>query len=195
MFEPYVFRLNVLTPETTICLGQDGFQVFRQGDQTQTFPYAAVSSVRLSYEPSRASSDIYFCRIYLKGQTAPAITVSSTTYRGFLEFEPQFKGYRSFVASLHAKLARFGSSVAYRAGVGPFTYWGNAIFLTVVVVFSAILLIPIAANINLSGLIWIKLALIAFLTPLAIAWFWSNRPRPYDPLAVPRELLPQGEET
>lgn len=187
--EPYSYRLNVLTSETTIWLGQDGFQILEHGGKSRTFSYADVASVRLSYEPSRASSDLYFCRIYVKGRSAPAVTISSTFYRGFLNFDPQLAQYRRFVEALHAKLPPRGG-IRFRAGVSAFAYWGNAVFLTLVAVFAAALLIPIWAGVVLSGMIWVKLALIAFLAPLAAAWFWANRPRDYDPAAIPPELLP-----
>jgi hypothetical protein len=190
MSEPYAFRLNVFTPEVTLWLGDDGFQVMESGGQTRTYGYDQVSRVRLSYEPSRASADLYFCRIYLKGRNAPALTVSSTYCRGILSFEPQLASYRATVERLHEKLAHKAKAVSYRAGVSNFAYWGNAVFIMISVVFAAVLLIPIAAGITMTGLIWVKLAMIAFLLPLALSWFWANRPRDYDPAAIPSEVLP-----
>jgi hypothetical protein len=189
MSEPYVYRLNVLTSETTIWLGPDAFQVIEKGGATRTYSYGRVSRVRLSYEPSRVAADLYLCRIFVKGQSAPVATVSSIFYRGFLTFDPQLTAYRSFVVALHDKLSH-RAGVQYRAGVSNFAYWGNAVFLTLVTVFSAILLIPIASGISLTGTHWFKIAMIAFLAPLAAAWFWSNRPRDYAPSKIPSELLP-----
>jgi hypothetical protein len=187
--EPYSFRLNVLTSETTIWLGKDGFQVLAKDGVSRTFSYDQVTKVRLSYEPSRAVSDLYICRIHVDGQSAPVATVSSTFYRGFLSFDPQLEAYRAFVGALHGKLAG-RARVTYRAGVSNLAYWGNAVFLTVVAVFSALLLGPIIAEVTVGPWQWLKIALIAFLLPLAAAWFWVNRPRGYDPAAIPTELLP-----
>jgi hypothetical protein len=189
MPELYTYRLNAFTPETSIWLGPDRFQVLEKSGASRTYSYDQVSRVRLSYEPSRASAELYFCRIFVKGQASPIATVSSTFCRGILTFDPQLLAYRAFVEALHAALKGQGG-VAYRAGVSNLAYWGNVIFLSVVLIFSAVLLIPIAAGITLTGLIWVKLAIIAFLAPLAAAWFWSNRPRDYDPAAIPKEVLP-----
>lgn len=192
--EPYTYRLNILTPETTIWLGAEAFQVIEKAGRQRTISYDDVSGVRLSYEPTRFTSDLYLCRIYLTGQTAPVATISSTFYHGVLSFDPQLGAYRRLVLALHRKLSERGGSVAYRAGASAFAYWGNAIFLSVVVVFSAMLLIPIVADVHLTGSNWFKIALIAFLVPVVAAWFWANRPRGYDPKAVPRELLPEDNQ-
>jgi hypothetical protein len=190
--EPYSFRLNMLRPETTIWLGHDGFQVLEKDGASRTVSYDQVSQVRLSYEPSRATSDLYLCRIYAKGSATPLATVSSTFYRGFLSFDPQLGAYRAFVAALHDRL-KGRAGVTFRAGVSGLAYWGNAIFLMVVLTFSALLLGPIIAEVTVGPMHWFKFALIAFLAPLAAAWFWANRPRNYDPAAIPHELLPAAE--
>jgi hypothetical protein len=192
MSDPYAYRLNVFTNETKIWLERDGFKI-QEGEATpRTFSYDYVSQIRLSYEPSRASADLYMCRIFVKGRAAPVATVSSTYYRGFLEFEARLPAYRAFVQTLHRDLSE-RPGVVYRAGVSGIAYWGNAVFLTVVLVFSALLLAPIIADSVITGMVWVKLAIIAFLAPLAASWFWSNRPREYNPSAIPDELLPARE--
>ena len=188
----YSYRLNVLTSETTIWLGADGFQVLEKDRPPRTYSYDQVSKVRISYEPSRAVTDLFICRIYVHGRSAPVATVSSTFYRGFLNFDPQLAAYRKFVEDLHDKL-RGRTGVSYRAGVGNLTYWGNALFLTVVFAFSAMLLIPIWEDIVLKGTNIFRLELIIFLAPLAALWFWSNRPRDYDPQTIPQDLLPKAD--
>jgi hypothetical protein len=188
----YSYRLNVLTSETTIWLGKDGFQVLEKDRAPVTYSYGQVAKVRISYEPTRVVTDLFLCRIYVRGRSAPVATVSSTFYRGFLSFDPQLAPYRQFVEDLHDKL-RGHAGVAYRAGVSNFSYWGNAVFLTAVFAFSAMLLIPIWEDIVLKGTNIFRIELIFFLLPLVGLWFWSNRPRDYDPQTIPQDLLPKAD--
>jgi hypothetical protein len=192
MPQSYTFRLNAFTPKTTASLGDDGFTFAAADAPGRTYSYEQISAVRLSYEPSRASGNIFFCRIYVKGQRGPAASISSTTYRGFLDFEPQFDSYLAFVAALHARLAAHGSKVSYRAGVSAFAYWGNAAFLTIVGVFSVMLLAPIIGDANISATSWFRIEMILALLPVVFLWFWSNRPRPYDPKDIPGDVLPKA---
>jgi hypothetical protein len=190
----YTYRLNVLTSEATVSLSEDGLIYAEAGELPNTYSYDQISQVRLSYEPSRASGNIFFCRVYVKGVSGPVASIPSTYYRGFLEFEPQFDGYLGFVAGLHAQLVARGSKVSYRAGVSQLAYWGNAAFFIIVTMFSMLLLVPIIAEAQISATSWFRIEMIFALAPLVFLWFWSNRPRPYDPQQIPPEILPKAQD-
>jgi hypothetical protein len=190
--EPYTYRVNVLRPVTTVTLGPDGVVVSAEDGVTRRVPYSQISQVRLSYEPTRVQSDLYFCRLWTQGESAPFALISSTRYRGFLNFETQLGPYRALVEALHARLAAHRHEIAYRAGVSTLAYWGNALFVTMAFGFAGAVFYAIGGDYVLQTRHWLRLGIAAALVPLALAWFWANRPRPYDPRAIPPELLPTG---
>jgi hypothetical protein len=187
--KPYRYRRSVIHAETEIRLKPDGIVTAAEGRE-RFYPYASIRAVRLSYEPTRYQSELYFCRIWVTGRQRPIAVISSASYRGFLFFETHSTAYRALVLALHQRLLAGGVRAEFRAGVSAWTYWGQAAFLSAAVALFAAVMLAIGDTAEWSGSAWVKWAVALTLAPVAFAWFFANRPRGYDPAALPPEVLP-----
>ncbi|MEQ1755796.1 MAG: hypothetical protein ABL973_16865 [Micropepsaceae bacterium] len=189
----YSFRQHAFASEACVDLQPEGIQVSRQGQPRALLSWAKIGRVRLSYEPSRYQDSLYLCRIYAKGHSRPFVAISSTSYRSILNFEENLPAYRALVLDLHKRLLAQNTGIAFQAGVSRFSFWANAILVTVTAISFAVFLLTIGQEVTWGWLAWTKLAVAMSLVPLTWAWFKANRPRPYDPHAIPPELLPATE--
>jgi hypothetical protein len=184
----YVYRRNAFEGETTLELTESGIQVNRVGEAAPPFmPYDSIVFVRLRYAPTRVQGNLYIASI--QSRSAFPIEVHSSSYIGFGDFTDTPKEYRAFVEALHARLAAIGSRAEFVAGSSLGGYIGNVL----IVLLSLMLLlwvIWLVGEFSVTWLIGAKALAIAGMAPLAWLWFQRNRPRRYDPHAVPSEVLP-----
>ena len=185
----YTYRLNALEQDTTLILVDGALRVERDG-RIERRPLSQVAAVRLSFNPSRVDRDRYDCRLEMRD--GATVLARSTTYRGFASFESQADGYGAFVRALHGRLAPHGD-ISYERGDSSLRFYGSmGCFVT-----SLVLLLVVLIATGLLFVPWIavaKLLVLLFSVPLILKYARRNRPRSYDPAAVPDDMLPGIED-
>jgi hypothetical protein len=151
------------------------------------WPYADIAAIRLSYRPVSMQSRRFRADIDKAG--GGSIAVLSTTWQTVALMAPQDHGYRAFMIELHRRLRDAGSKAALIGGIGPKTYVGTLVLLTVLAIAMAGLLLRAL----LTGELWGALFLLGF----AALFTWQiggfvkrNRPRSYSFDHLPEALLP-----
>jgi hypothetical protein len=151
------------------------------------WPYADIAAIRLSYRPVSMQSRRFRADIDKAG--GGSIAVLSTTWQTVALMAPQDHGYRAFMIELHRRLRDAGSKAALIGGIGPKTYVGTLVLLTVLAIAMAGLLLRAL----LTGELWGALFLLGF----AALFTWQiggfvkrNRPRSYNFDHLPEALLP-----
>lgn len=184
----YEFKPSLLGALWLFDLEPDAL-VWRAGRRSVTLPYRDIVRVRLTYRPQSLQAQRY--RADILGRGGRRVALVSATWRGMLAVAPQAKSYTAFLRALHARIAQSGGScefvtglsrVAYVAGVGLLAIVGAALF---------VMMIRALTQGYPMGAAFVA----AFM--LLGGWqlgrlFWRNRPRRYDPNAIPDELLPPG---
>jgi hypothetical protein len=151
------------------------------------WPYAEISSIRLSYRPVSMQSHRF--RADIERADGQRIVIFSTSRQTIALMAPQDQDYRAFITQLHERMAKQASTAALIAGIGPKTY-AAAIALLVMVGISIVgLLIRALSTGEWAGAL--------FLVGFAVLFGWQiggfvrrNRPRSYTFDALPPELLP-----
>lgn len=183
----YVYRRNAFEGETTLELTDSGIEVRRVDGASGFVPYDSIVFVRLRFAPTRLQTTLFICTIM--SSTAWPIEVHSSSYVGFAEFDDRAAGYRAFVEALHARLAAIGSRAEFVAGSSLAGYIAN-----IAVILASLMLLVwviwLVGEFSVTWLIAAKLAAIAGMAPIAWLWFERNRPRRYQPHAVPPQVLP-----
>lgn len=147
----------------------------------------AVESVRLTYEPGRLGRKAFRTKVTMRDGKSFGFT--SVTWRSLIEAEEQAEDYAAFSRTLCAAIAKASPNARFSAGK-PAWIW------------TLTTLVAMASFATMAVLIWRALQMGATSVALAGALFavigiWQiepmlrlNKPRPFKPDALPRELLP-----
>jgi hypothetical protein len=184
----YPTRLHALVPPETFELGADALSVARDGGPSVAVPLSALRELRLRYSPTRAELNRFEC--HLRTRDGVHYVLTNRTYRGPLRFEDTSAAYVEFVRALVAATQHAAPQCRFLAGAAWPAFLLNlgCTLFTLGMLGVAVLLL---ASIGGSALVYLKLALILFFLPFALRWVKRNRPRPFDPAALPAELLPK----
>jgi len=185
----YTHRRNALEPEKTVEIDGDAL-VLREGAAAERrVPLVNIERIRIAFEPTRVQDTLYTCRIWIKGRSSPFTVLHSQSYRGFADFEPHDLAYRGFVEALNAAVAERNPGAKFEAGASS---WGYAANIGVLVLGAMALawVLLLTGGEGWSAITITKALLILAMIPLGIAWVRANRPRSYDPRAIPTNVMP-----
>lgn len=149
-----------------------------------------VSQVRLRYFPTRVQTNRYECIV--TWQNGRELKLSNEEYRGVLSFHDRSTEYRRFVRALSAAVAAENPKARFVTGRGwlPLVLeWG---FLGLMIALLATVL-WLVERIEFHTFVVIKIVLVLCFIPVLVQYAKKNRPRTYDPRAVPEMILPRGE--
>lgn len=172
----YTFRRSVLESGQTYELYPDRIDVTGYNVPTRTHPLADVRMVHLKYEHTK-QREYYQCFIHTgRGR----LSLRHVSWSGFGAFEDRRKTYTPFVRAVLAELAK-RPNVRYRAG-------SMANFVGAVV-----------GAPGMAALTWLCVKLghmgtaifAGFMGGLCMLMIGPSRPRQFDPLAPPVDLLPE----
>ena len=153
------------------------------------FPYAGITELRLSFDPTRFDTNRHRCDIKRNdGRT----TIWSTHYVSVGEFEDRAATYTSLVRALVARVAAANPDCAFRAGKRPLVYWAEHTFLLAMSTLAVFVVAAVGGS-AISELVWLKIAIVAGMIPLALIYARKNRPRHFDPTTIPADVLPEPE--
>jgi len=156
-------------------------------DASGRLDFAAIAAIRLQYGATRADFVRYNCHV--TGHSG-AYTIVSTHFDSLGNFSDRRETYAPFVRALIARAAAANPRCRFQAGVSPAQFW-----LTVVLLFVSLVILAIAAlSLGVPALwyLYLKIAVIIVLLPVAFLWIKRNRPRRFDPNAIPADALPGG---
>ena len=182
----YGYRPDILTAEQILRIA--GAEIVRDDGQVVShYLFIEVNEMRLSFDPSRAVTDRFRCDLELV--TGNRITIANRSFRGFNDFEDRSAAYVAFVERLARTLADANPACRFLAGKPPMNYWLQILFVgaALLALTSALIAFGLA---YLGVTAWVKLALVLILTPVLVRWMRKNRQRPFDPRAIPSDLLP-----
>ncbi len=180
----YTQRLNALQPTRTWHVNATGLHWSDDRDGASQIPWNMVQSVRLRYEPSRAETR----RIALHIYTPMDHVITNIHYKGVMDFVAQEEAFRTFVKAFHRHVPKDGS-IEFHLGSTPVAFVSNAL-ITLAVLILLFLLAPLLAVTGIPGAGAIfRILLILVFMPTLWRLFRRNRPRPYDPDALPVDML------
>ncbi len=106
-----------------------------------------------------------------------------------LDFEDKSTDYRQFVRTLNDAIRTHSPQATFEAGAGVGKYIFSVGLLALSLV-ALIVVVVVTQGDGWSEITWTKFWLVLPLLPLGVIWIKRNRPRTYDPKALPGELLP-----
>jgi hypothetical protein len=151
------------------------------------FAFADIVEMRLSFEPSRFDAKRHRCEITLRDRAK--VSIWSTHYVSVGEFEDRAATYSPLVRALVAHVGAANPACDFRVGKRPLGYWLRLIF--VLTAFSALAyMIMLVGSAAFSGIVIVKLVIIAAFVPLLVRYINKNRPGRFKPEAIPEDALP-----
>ncbi len=182
----HAFRHHAFARETIWRLNGNGL-VIQSDRETTRLPLAQVAEFRVAYDPTRVALDRYRCDLLLAD--GRKLTLLNKSFVSFAVFESRNATYGPFVRALAAAVHDANPDCRFRVGKGMRGYVATIIFLIAVLVV-LFWVLGLTAGMPLSWIVIAKLTFFVVMLPFAISYFRKNRPRPFDPKAVPDALLP-----
>ena len=182
----YAYKASLIGAAHQFKLTDDGL-CWRLAGRSGVWPYADISTIRLSYRPVSMQARRFRADIYrASGGRMPIV---STSWQTAALMAPQDEQYRAFITALHARIADAGSGAVLIGGLGPKTYAACLALLVLVVLAMAGLLLRAIAVGEYAGVL--------FLVGFAALFGWQvggfvrrNRPLAYTFDHIPETLLP-----
>ena len=182
----YRVRQHAFEPERLWRVGSDGLS-WEAGEKRGHFDFSEITSIRLSYTPTRFDFARYRCTITRFNGWRENFT--STSYAGIGQFDDRAPAYGRFVRNLIAQASRANPAIRLEAGELHLKYWSKHRHSRWRLGSSC----DRDASRSVSmrpGSSWSNLLVIAFLLPIGLRWIAKNRPRPFSADAIPTEVLP-----
>jgi len=151
------------------------------------FAYADIAELRLSFDPTRFDSKRHRCEVAMRDRTRTAIW--STHYVSVGEFKDRGATYTPLIRALVTRTAQANPACRFRAGKRPLVYWAEHTFLLAMSTL-AVFVVGALGGSAISELVWLKIAIVAGMIPLAVAYARKNRPRYFEPARIPDDVLP-----
>jgi hypothetical protein len=182
----YAYRASLIGAAHQFELTDAGLS-WRVSGKSDVWPYAGISSIRLSYRP--VSMQAHRFRADIENSGGARLVMLSTTWQTAALMAPQDNDYRAFIAQLHAKMSDSASKAILIGGLSPRIYGAALLLLTLVSLAMTGLLIRAIAIGEWAGVL--------FLLGFAALFAWQiggfirrNRPLAYTFDHLPEALLP-----
>jgi hypothetical protein len=182
----YAFKASLIGAAHQFELTDEGLN-WRVAGKSGVWPYAAISSIRLSYRPVSMQSQRF--RADIEGPKRGRIVLLSTSWQTAALMAPQDAAYRAFIVELHQRMAAGGSTAKLMGGLKPRLYTAAMVLLAFVALAMAALFIRAALVGQWAGML--------FLAGFAALFAWQiggfvrrNRPQVYTFDKLPKALLP-----
>lgn len=182
----YAFKPSLIGSAYRFELTEQGLSWHIAG-RSGLWRYADIGMVRLSYRP--VSMQAHRFRADIENQDGARLSILSTSWQTASLVTPQDRDYRAFITELHARLAKAGSRVRLRGGLGPRVYAAAIFCVTLVAIAMAGLLLLSITSYQWAGAL--------FLIGFAALFAWQvggfvtrNRPLVYGFDDLPKALLP-----
>jgi hypothetical protein len=160
---------------------------WRIAGRSALWRYADIVNIRLSYRPVSMQSHRF--RADIGNVDGARLSMFSTSWQTAALMTSQDRDYRTFIASLHARMAKAKSPARLTGGLDPRVYAAAILCLTLVVLAMAGLLLRAVATGEWAGAL--------FLVGFAALFAWQvggfitrNRPLVYTFDDLPKALLP-----
>jgi hypothetical protein len=177
----HAFRGSPFGEETFVDLNDD--DLVATDGTTRHIALNDIVRVRLRRIPLRASTDQYVCEV--EPRSGAALRICSASYHHLVSIENRAATWRPLVEQLHRQLLSQNPPPQFVAGDPPVRF-ALLVGVWLVLVAAALWLLSQGAMLGLVALFPIALVGI-------FCWYrrlHANRPRPYDPRALPPILLP-----
>ena len=184
----YRSRPHALAGERTFTLTDDALAIEEDGKPRDGAFYDRISEVHLAYAPTRFARNRYRARVVFRD--GGMAEFYNTHYQGIGDFPERNAEYTGFLTGLHRRLAAKGRDIRFRRGNSPAGYVGNWLLMVFIFGMLALAFVLLIAW----GMVWIavvKIAIILFFIPTLIRYIARSRPGTYDPLAIPKDVLPR----
>jgi hypothetical protein len=184
----YSYRPSLLGAPREFAMGERGL-LWRAGPYSGEVPYHQVRRIRMSFRPMTIQTYRFITEIWPKA--GPKLEIASTSWRGMIQQERHDAPYAAFVTELNRRIGAGKGETLFVSGTNPIQYWiGLAVFLVVLLAVSALLVKALIAWSLVPAMV--VGGLLALFLLQTGGYFRRNRPRRYQPDAIPPEVLPRA---
>jgi hypothetical protein len=134
--------------------------------------WAEVREIRLTFAPTRFKP--WRHKLTLRGPGG-AWAIDNVHFAGVGSFGDRSDSFGPFVLACVEHVATQAPGARARLGSAPLAYWAQLLF--VAAAFTLLAVVVIALPVTFSGMIWLKLLLVAAMLPVFLVFVVRSRPR------------------
>jgi hypothetical protein len=181
----YAYKASVAGSPHLFELTGEGMS-YHTGFRSGVWRYGDIARIRLSYRP--VSMLRHRFRADIRHKDGKTLTIVSATWSGIVTMAPQDDAYRAFIEELHQRVAGERDVVCV-AGLQPIAFaLGVAAFAAIVIAIAALFVRALLIGEHVGALFMVGFA--AWSTWYAGGFLMRNKPGRYEPLSLPRQLMP-----
>ena len=152
--------------------------------------WAEVREIRLTFAPTRFKP--WRHKLTLRGPGG-AWVIDNVHFAGVGSFEDRSDSFGPFVLACVERVAALAPGATARLGSAPLAYWAQ--LLSVAAACSLLAMVVITLPVSFSGMVWVKLALVAAMLPVLLTFVVRSRPRRITlDVEAFREALPKAAD-
>ncbi len=182
----YRSRTSAFDKEQLLRLENGQLVIVSEELPTELLPLAGLTEIRLRFFPTRFQRNRYECLLHW--DHGRHLKICNQFFAGMADFKDQSGEYVRWVHELHRQSISANPNCHYFAGLSKLRYFINATFLVSIALLLIILMVLMAST--LPAIAIIKLIIVACYLPILVQWLRRNKPRTYDPTAIPQVVLP-----
>jgi hypothetical protein len=160
---------------------------WRIAGRSALWRYADIASIRLSYRPVSMQSHRF--RADIGNIDGARLSLLSTSWQTAALMTSQDRDYRTFIAGLHARMAKAKSPARLTGGLDPWVYAAAILCVTLVVLAMAGLLLRAVTTGEWAGALFL-VGFVALFAWQVGGFITRNRPLVYTFDDLPKALLP-----
>jgi hypothetical protein len=152
-------------------------------------PYGEITSVTCLFAPTRTQPNRFLLRLQTRSRRR--IDITNSHYKSFGNFEEKNDSFVAFATELHKKITARNPGTLFHRGSSMAGY----IFSIAMAVILFVIVVGAGLFFLMAGVIWIvalKIGLLIFYTPRLLRYIRRNKPSSYNPLDLPKDILPQA---
>lgn len=154
--------------------------------ERQSFSVGEIDRMRMRYHPGRIKRNNYETELHLNNGVV--LKIPSLRYVSFGNFQDQGEAYKTFLQALANKARELNPEFGITVWSNPVSYF---LYLFMMIGMYAILIFVIFTLFAyIQWLVFVKIALIVFYTPMLVRYFKRNRPSTKKKFPIPEDLLP-----
>jgi hypothetical protein len=184
----YQFRPRAIGPAHAFRIGTHSLEWDLAGRRGRV-AYPMIARIRLAYRPSNFGTRRFIAEIWPRNDAR--VEIASASFRSLVSTDDQLPSYRTFVRELHRRIVEAGGDCRFEAGLAAWRWWPMAAVGAAASVALLVVAVQTIGRGDFAGAVVVA-AFIALFAWQMLPLIRRNRPRRYDPRAIPEEVLPSS---
>jgi len=182
----YTHQLHAFSDPTTFTIEDKYLQIEPIQEASKQIEYGQIDAIYMQYDTIGGELEHYVTTLHT---SMGRIKITNGSYQSLGVFTSHHQAYRDFIVALHQKCFEANPNIHYFKGTSKANYF-LSLFIAFFIVTVLLFAIVFSFTHQFMGLVAVKVIVLFFALPYLVEYIKKNRPISYDPLHIPKDILP-----